>query len=124
MECAQRKTARPLEFVISDKLAAYLDGIERLFGADTWHLQSRGFKGRINTNLIERFHGTLKGRTKVMRGMQNRETAKTVLNGYLRHYNFFRLHHTLRGKTPADVAGIRFPYSDWTEVVRGENKTW
>lgn len=121
---AQRNTEQSPEFVISDKLAAYLDGIERVFGADTWHLQSQGFRGRVNTNLIERFHGTLKSRTKVMRGMQNRETAKAILGGYLTHYNYFRPHQTLKGRTPAEAAGIRFPYRDWTEIVRGGKKLW
>ena len=124
MERAQRRVGRPPQFVISDKLAAYLDGIERVFGADTWHIQSKGFRGKINTNLIERFHGTLKSRTKVMRGMQNRETAKIILGGYLTHYNFFRPHQALGGRTPAQAAGIRFPYSNWVEVVRGGKKQW
>ena len=124
MERAQRRVGKPPRFIISDKLAAYLDGIERVFGADTWHLQSKGFRGKINTNLIERFHGTLKSRTKVMRGMQSRETAKIILGGYLTHYNFFRPHQALGGKTPAQAAGVRFPYSNCVEVVRGGKKRW
>lgn len=123
MRYAQRKTNKSPKFIISDKLAAYLDGIERVFGADTWHLQSQGFRGEINTNLVERFHGTLKSRTKVMRGMSNRETAKLVLSGWLIHYNFFRPHESLGGKTPAQAAGIKFPYSDWSEIVGGK-KLW
>ena len=54
--------------------------------------------------------------------MQSRETAKIILGGYLIHYNFFRPHQSLGGKTPAEAAGIRFPYSNWVEVVRGGKK--
>lgn len=118
MKRAQSKVRKPPEFIISDKLASYLDGIERVFGADTWHLQSQGFTGRINTNLVERFHGTLKSRTKVMRGMKNRETAKIILSGYLIYYNFLRPHQALKDKTPAEVAGIKFPYTSWDGIVR------
>jgi transposase-like protein len=119
MQKAQDRTEKPPQFIISDKLAAYLDGIERVFGADTWHLKSQGFRGMINTNLIERFHGTLKDRTKVIRGMKNRDTAKIILAGFLIFYNYFKPHGALGEKTPAQVAGIRFPYKNWTDVVRG-----
>ena len=118
MRRAQRNTVRAPRFIISDKLAAYLEGIERVFGGDTWHLQSQGFQGAINTNLIERFHGTLKSRTKVMRGLKGPATARTILDGFLVHYNYFRPHDTLRGKTPAEAAGIQVPYSKWADIVR------
>jgi transposase-like protein len=118
MQKARDRTEKSPQFIISDKLAAYLDGIERVFGANTWHLKSQGFSGMINTNLIERFHGTLKDRTKVMRGMKNRDTAKTILAGFLIFYNFFKPHSALGERTPAQVAGIRFPYKNWTDIVR------
>ena len=122
MKRAQDKAEKPPRFIISDKLAAYLEGIERVFGADTWHLRSQGFTGEINTNLIERFHGTLKDRTKVMRGLKSRETAKVILSGYLMHYNFFRPHQTLKGKTPAEVAGIKFPHISWAGIIKSEKE--
>ncbi len=108
------------QIIITDKLRAYLDGIERVFGADAKHIQSRGFRIEPNTNLIERFHGTLKDRTKVMRGMQNRETAKLITDGWLVHYNFFRPHEALGGKSPAQAAGISFSYRNWADVVRSD----
>jgi transposase InsO family protein len=73
-----------------------------------------------NTNLIERFHGTLKARTKVMRGMQNRETARLIMDGWLVHYNFFRPHEALGNKTPGEMAKVGFPYKTWKDVVIGD----
>ena len=122
LRAARHATELP-ETIITDKLAAYLDGIERAFGADTEHIQSKGFRIQPNTNLIERMHGTIKGRTKVMRGMQNRETAKLIVEGWLVHYNFFRPHEALGGRTPAQAAGISFPFRNWAEVVEGR-KIW
>ena len=69
--------------IVTDRLKAYLDGIEKAFGADSEHVQSQGIRAEVNSNLIERFHGSLKARSKVMRGMQSRETAKLVLEGWL-----------------------------------------
>ncbi len=79
------KTAgkRP-KVVITDKLASYLDV---RYGKDTEHIQSRPFAVKDNTQMIERFHGTLKQRTKVMRGLKNMETALDFTNGWLVHYN-------------------------------------
>jgi transposase-like protein len=106
------------EQIITDKLRSYIGAIEDVYGADVCHVQSRGFKLQPNTNLIERFHGTLKQRTKVMKGMDSRETAVIVMNGFLVHYNFIRPHESLKGKTPGEVAGIRAPFRNWEEVVK------
>jgi len=72
-----------------------------------------------NTNLIERFHGTLKQRTKIMRGLKDIKTAKLFTEGWLLHYNYLRPHESLRGSTPAQVAGVKYPYRNWQDVVAG-----
>ena len=104
--------------VITDRLAAYLDGVELAFGADTKHVQGRPFSVENSTNLIERFHGTLKDRTKVMRGLKKRDSARLFAKGWLIHYNFFRPHESLKDKTPAEAAGIKFPFRHWKDIVR------
>jgi transposase-like protein len=118
MLAAAQTTGCTPKTIITDKLAAYLDGIELAFGANTRHVQSQGFRIQPNTNLIERFHGTLKQRTKVMRGLKKRSAAKLIMDGWLVHYNFFRPHEALGNKTPAEKAGIRFPFRNWADVVK------
>ncbi len=118
MEKAARKAGKTPKEVITDKLAAYLDGIELAFGADTEHTQSHGFITQPNTNLIERFHGTLKDRTKIMRGLKNVDSTIQFTDGWLVHYNFFRPHSALGDKTPAEAAGIKSPIKNWADVVR------
>jgi transposase-like protein len=118
---ALKAAGKAPKVIITDKLRAYLDGIELVFGRDTKHIQSEGFKVEPNTNLIERFHGTLKARTKVMRGMQNRETARLIMDGWLVHYNFFRPHEALGNKTPGEMAKVDFPYKTWKDVVMGDH---
>ena len=44
-------------------------------------------------------------------------TAKIVMDGWLAHYNFFRPHGALGGKTPAQVAGAESPYKSWKDVI-------
>lgn len=121
MERARVRAKKTPKVVITDRLASYLDGIELTFGAHTKHIASKGFEIQPNTNIIERFHGSLKARTKVLRGLKKRETAKLLLDGWLVHYNFFRPHESLGNKTPAEKAGVKFPYKNWLDVVKGGN---
>ena len=83
----------------------------------TKHVQSSPFVETDSTNLIERFHGTLKDRTKVMRGLKKIETAKLFTDGWLVYYNYFRPHESLKDRTPAEVARIKFLFKNWADVV-------
>lgn len=114
---AMKHASRPPKFIITDKLSAYIGGIENVFGANAKHIQSQGFITETHNNTIERLHGTIKQRTKVMRGMKSRATAKVVMDGWLIHYNFFRPHESLHGKTPAEVAGIHLPFDSWKTLI-------
>ena len=119
MKKAYDTTGKIPRVIYTDKLQAYLDGIELTFGADTKHRQGSPFDVENNTNLIERFHGTLKQRTKVMRGLKDIDTAKLFTQGWLPYYNYLRPHESLRGKTPAQVAGVKYPYRNWQGIVAG-----
>jgi transposase-like protein len=116
MKQAYDRTGKIPRIIYTDKLRAYLDGIELTFGADTNHKQGSPFDIENNTNFIERFHGTIKSRTKVMRGLHTVESARLFLDGWLVHYNFFRPHMSLNDRTPASMAGIKFPFKNWKDV--------
>lgn len=117
VERAARRASEIPEAITTDKLAAYLDGIELAFGAETRHIQAKKLTAKDGTQLIERFHGTLKDRTKVMRSFMRKGTAKIVMDGWLAHYNFFRPHSALEGKTPSQAAGAESPYKSWRDVI-------
>jgi transposase-like protein len=123
MEKATERANKTPKVVMTDKLAAYLDGIELAFGADAEHRQGSPFDVQTNTNLIERFQGTLKDRTKVLRGLKRPDTARKFIEGWLIHYNYFRPHISLKGKTPAQKAGIVLSANDWLDVVRQPTDT-
>ena len=104
-------------FIVTDRLRSYIDGIERVWGGDVRHIQSDGMASATHNNIVERFHGTIKERTKVMRDLKSPESAKLIMAGWATHYNFFRPHMSLKGKTPAEAAGIQYEVKNWTEVV-------
>jgi len=117
MKQAYNRTGKIPRVIYTDKLQAYLGGIKLTFGAHTEHRRGSPFDIIDNTNIIERFHGTIKSRTKVMRGLHTIESARLFMDGWLVHYNFFRPHMSLKDRTPASVAGIRFPFHNWKDIV-------
>ncbi len=118
MEKAEKRAGKRPRLVITDKQNSYLDGIELAYGADTEHAQGSPFALTDDTQLIERFHSTLKERTKVMRGLKSVETAIQFIDGYLAYYNYMRPHESLDGRTPAEVAGIDYTVKSWADVIR------
>ena len=117
---AARRAGRIPKSIVTDKLSAYLEGIELTFGSETKHMPAKKLATEDGTQLIERFHSTLKDRTKVMRSFLVRGTARKILDGWLVHYNFFRPHSALGDKTPAQAAGAKSPFKNWVDVVKGE----
>lgn len=116
MNEAKRRAGKSPKRIITDKLAAYIDGIGLVFGADTKHIQSKPFTDVNSTNVIERFHGTLKDRARVVRGFKNMDTARLLTQAWLVHYNFFKEHTTLGNIPPAVKMGAT-PIKDWAEIV-------
>ncbi len=112
---AIKMAGKEAKIVITDKLASYLDV---RYGKDTEHRQGGIARVEDNTQKIERFHETLKQRTKTMRGLKNIESAFDFISGWLVHYNYIRPHTALNDRTPAEVAGIDYPYKNWADITR------
>lgn len=101
MEKARDKANKTPKKVLTDGWKGYLDGIELAFGSEAKHIVTEPFNEGDNTELIERFHGTVKDRYKVMRGLKSVDSANQFIDGFLVHYNYLRPHESLDGKTPA-----------------------
>ncbi len=76
-----------------------------------------GIRARETNQIIERKHGTLKDRLKPMRGLKKDESADKILKGYVVNYNFVRPHLSLKGKTPAQEAGIGEGLDSWLSLI-------
>ena len=114
-------TGPPAE-IITDGMLSYPSAIDNVFGKKMRHTQAEGIYARKNNNLSERLQGTLKGRTKVMRGLETPETAGRFLEGFALYYNYLKPHMTT-GETPASAAGIRAPFRDWIELAHLTKET-
>ena len=84
-------------------------------------VQRVGVRTRETNNIVERLHGTLKDRTKPMRGLKSYESTKLLLEGYSVHYNCVRPHQTLSGKTPAQAARMQVA-NNWKGLIEEATK--
>jgi len=117
MNEARRRAGKSPKRILTDKMGAYINAIDLVFGGDTKHIQSTPFTNVNSTNIIERFQGTLKDRTKIIRGFKSMTTAELLTDAWLIHYNFFKEHETLGNIPPAQKMGIPIPFKNWAEVV-------
>jgi len=115
---AIKKAGKFPKVIVTDKLASYLD-VD--YGKDVEHRQGSPFRFKISgesTSQIERFHGTIKDRTKVMRAFRDLETLYQFMNGYLVYYNYFKPNEALNGKTPAEVAKVDYQIKNWKDLCQ------
>ena len=108
--------------IITDRLNLYHGAFNKVFYTRykedrVEHLTSHGFHSPVNTNLIERFHGTVKQRYKIMRDLKDEYSASVILDGFITHYNFFLEHSYLDYVTPAVVAGIGGGIQNWGNLI-------
>jgi transposase-like protein len=112
------------DFIVTDKLPAYKEAVTKEFYTAkkprTEHVRLKSFKEGTNNNIVERLHGTIRERTKVMRGMDNDKSAKDMMEANRIYYNYLRPHQALNGKTPAEKAGIdlNLQGNKWEELIR------
>jgi putative transposase len=104
-----------------DGLPAYVDGYNKVFrtmraDARPELVRKVGIRAIRNQNVVERLHSTLKGRLKSTRGLKGEETVRTLLEGWVVHYNFVRKHQTLK-MTPAQASGITVK-DDWHILIK------
>lgn len=111
--------------IYCDGLPAYVDGYNKVFY--TMKKEGRlelirrvGIRAIHNQNAVERLHCTLKDRLKPARGLKNEETVRTLLEGWVVHYNYVRKHQTLK-MTPAQASGLNVE-PDWNVLVKEATK--
>jgi transposase-like protein len=114
---------RPMA-IVTDGLRSYEDAISKEFytmkAPRTEHVRIPNIQDRSNNNMVERLHGTIRQRNKVMRGLDDEQTAQTAMDGLRIYYNFLRPHMALDGKTPAQKARIAdsLKPENWLSLIK------
>jgi transposase-like protein len=123
MHKANLRAGKYPKVIMTDSLSSYMEAISLTYKDKTKHLQVKKFTVKPNNNLIERMQGTIKGRTKVMRGLKSYETANLIMDGFIVHYNFIRPHQSLetandKHVTPAEKAKVELGCDDWLKMIK------
>jgi putative transposase len=118
MEEAGKRAGKTPTTVITDSNKSYMDGVYQAFNGNAEHIQSYPTAKENDTQRIERFHETLKDRTKVFKAFRDVETLIQFADGWLVYYNYFKPHLSLDGKTPAEEAKINYPIKNWADLAR------
>ena len=115
---------RPVS-IYCDGLPAYVDGYNKVFRTMLKETRPElirrvGIRNIHNQNAVERLHSTLKDRLKPTRGLKDESTVRTLLEGWVVHYNYVRKHQTLK-MTPAQASGLNMK-NDWYDLVKSATK--
>jgi len=127
----QRVGDSEVNVISTDGLMGYPRVIKKTFGmkinkfhkiaktSKVVHQVIKSDSGKFNYK-IERFHNTLRERTKVMRGFHGSvESARLIMKGFEIYYNFIRKHLAIDG-TPQQKAIPTFEFTDknkWLELI-------
>lgn len=110
---AKRATSNRPKEVLTDGMNSYKHAVSKELGRygvkgtrGHWNPHHRvpSIRAKTSNNRIERFHGTEKERTKVMRGFDNPEGCANLMEGFRVHYNLVKNHQSL-GCTPSEATG-------------------
>jgi len=117
------------KIVVTDGLHAYEDAFRKEFftlrSPRTKHLRLVSIRDKVNNNPIERFHGTVRERDKVMRALKNDKPTNQIIEGFRIYYNFLRPHMSLNGLTPAEIANINLELegNKWLSLIKQSIKS-
>lgn len=120
---AKEKTKSMPIAVVHDGLRSYDEAFNKEFftlaNPRVQNVRSIGQRNGFN-QLVERIHGTIRERDKVMRALDNEESAKEFIEAFKIWYNFLRPHMSLGGLTPAERAGIRLGLGEnrWEDLIK------
>ena len=53
-----------------------------------------------------------------MKAFRNVDTLIAFTDGFQIYYNFFKPHHSLKGKTPAEAAKVDYQIKNWKELCQ------
>ena len=121
MQKALAAADKPPAKITTDGWTAYPSAIRKVLPT-TKHNVSDGIDAPNNNNRSERLQGTIRDRDVTLRGLDGLETGQRFLDGWRITYNHFREHEALKFKTPAEVAKVNAPITEWADVVRSDVK--
>ncbi len=123
----QKLQAMPIA-VTHDGLHSYTEAFKREFYTNTTpraiDVRSVSIRDRGLNNRMERLNQTFRDRNKTQRGLDSQQTAQEMSDGIRIVYNFTRPHLALKGRTPAEAAGLNLNLGQnrWKSLIQQSAK--
>jgi putative transposase len=116
------KQQKPIALV-HDGLWSYDQAFQKEFhtmkNPRTMNIRSVSVRNEGLNSKVERLNGTVRDREVVMRGMDHKESAQTLMEALRIYHNYIRTHQGLDGKTPAEACGIQIEGTDkWRALIQ------
>lgn len=129
---AKMKTGNQIKKITTDAWLGYPEILRRSFGYHKVFFSCDNIKSKIEHNVvkadergfnhkIERLHGTIRDRTKIMRGFHgSMYSAKMIMKGMEIYYNYVRKHQGINNKTPQQEAIPQLDLGEnkWLGLIR------
>ncbi len=88
----------------------------------TEHIREITLNAGRHNNKMECMNGELRDRERVMRALEKADTP--ILTGMQIYHNYVRPHEALKGKTPAEAAGIDIEGANkWITLIQNASST-
>jgi transposase-like protein len=85
------------------------------------HIREIRLGGQVHNNKMERMNGEIRDRERVMRTLEKPDSP--LLSGIQIYHNYIRPHDGLKGKTPAEAAGVEVKGNDkWLTLIQNASK--
>jgi transposase-like protein len=126
-DAKQKLSVMPMA-VAHDGLQSYGEAFKREFYTNTLprtiDVRSVSIRDRGLNNRVERLNQTFRDRNKTQRGLDSGSSAQEMSDGIRIAYNFTRPHSALKGKTPAEAAGLdlRLGQNRWKSLIEQSAK--
>jgi transposase-like protein len=109
--------------IVHDGLPSYDRGFQKEFythtNPRTMNIRSVSVRHEGLNSKVERLNGSVRDREVVMRGMDSKESAQTLLEGMRIYHNYVRKHQALDGRTPAEASGVKLEGTNkWLSLMR------
>jgi putative transposase len=111
---------------VHDGLRSYDEAYQKEFftlkNPRTMNIRSVSVRNEGLNSKVERLNGSVRDREVVMRDMDHKESAQTLMEALRIYHNYIREHEALDGKTPAEVAGIKIEgRNKWLTLIQNAN---
>jgi putative transposase len=108
--------------IITDGWQGFRHGIDLALGTEGRHVTVATCDVKRNNENLRCWYLAQNDRTRILRGLKKKNTMQLVVDGWAVHYNFFKHHASLNGKTTSEISGSTFRFHNWQEAISGINQ--